>query len=339
MENSLVENKENKQFEISSNNKRFNLDIIFQNNKITLKATSINSLKSEIYENSFSLSQMQSNKYFKITENLKEAFLLLSELVASNLKNNITITVSTNDLNLVIPINNPLVKEISFNLKQREKNTEEKIFELYSLIEKQQLEINSLKNEIKELKDYKTKKEKEKEEIKSLLENSLILNNEKRKAKAIKEWINSKQNIDFKLIFRMTRDGYDCSDFHRCCDNKGETLLLIQTDKNYKIGAYTPLNWVTPSSGEVNDPNDNKTFLFSLNQMVKYSKISGNTRTARSQKEYGPLIGSGTDLGIDKDMRSGFSYSGCFLKNKEITNGESDFKISEIEIFQVLNNS
>ena len=118
----------------------------------------------------------------------------------------------------------------------------------------------------------------------------------------------------------MTRDGYDCSDFHRCCDNKGETLLLIQTDKNYKIGAYTPLNWVTPSSGEVNNPNDNKTFLFSLNQMVKYSKISGNTRTARSQKEYGPLIGSGTDLGIDKDMRSGFSYSGCFLKNKEITN-------------------
>ena len=169
MENSLVENKENKQFEISSNNKRFNLDIIFQNNKITLKATSINSLKSEIYENSFSLSQMQSNKYFKITENLKEAFLLLSELVASNLKNNITITVSTNDLNLVLPINNPLVKEISFNLKQREKNTEEKIFELYSLIEKQQLEINSLKNEIKELKDYKTNKEKEEEEeIKSL---------------------------------------------------------------------------------------------------------------------------------------------------------------------------
>ena len=86
MENSLVENKENKQFEISSNNKRFNLDIIFQNNKITLKATSINSLKSEIYENSFSLSQMQSNKYFKITKNIKEAFLLLSELVASNLK-------------------------------------------------------------------------------------------------------------------------------------------------------------------------------------------------------------------------------------------------------------
>ena len=137
----------------------------------------------------------------------------------------------------------------------------------------------------------------------------------------------------------MTRDGYDCSDFHRCCDNKGETLLLIQTDKNYKIGAYTPLNWVTPSSGEVNNPNDNKTFLFSLNQMVKYSKIPGNNNTARSQKEFGPLLGNGTDLGIKKDMRTGWSNNGSFLKNREITNGESDFKISEIEIFQVLNNS
>ena len=28
------------------------------------------------------------------------------------------------------------------------------------------------------------------------------------------------------------------------------------------------LNWVTLASGEVNNPNDNKTFLFSLNQKV-----------------------------------------------------------------------
>ena len=39
----------------------------------------------------------------------------------------------------------------------------------------------------------------------------------------------------------MSQDG-DCSDFHRCYDNKGETLLLFETDKNYKFDAYTPLN-------------------------------------------------------------------------------------------------
>ena len=36
---------------------------------------------------------------------------------------------------------------------------------------------------------------------------------------------------------------------------------------------YTPLNWVTPSFGEVNDPKDNLTFLFSLNKIQKFTKI------------------------------------------------------------------
>ena len=83
----------------------------------------------------------------------------------------------------------------------------------------------------------------------------------------------------------MSRDGSNCSDFHRCCDNKGPTLLLIKTDKNYRFGAYTPLNWVTPSSGEINDPKDNVTFLFSLNKMKKFTKIPGKgPQTARSQR-------------------------------------------------------
>ena len=87
----------------------------------------------------------------------------------------------------------------------------------------------------------------------------------------------------------MSQDG-DCSDFHRCYDNKGETLLLFETDKNYKFDAYTPLNWITPASGEVNDPNDNKTFLFSLNQMKKFTKVQGKNLKLQVLN-YGTLIG------------------------------------------------
>jgi len=107
--------------------------------------------------------------------------------------------------------------------------------------------------------------------------NSTILKDEIDKKKKICEWINPNKKINFKLLFRMSRDGSNCSDFHRLCDNKGETLLLFKTSKNYLFGAYTPLNWTSPASGEVNDSNDNLTFLFSLNKMQKYSKISGNT--------------------------------------------------------------
>ena len=135
----------------------------------------------------------------------------------------------------------------------------------------------------------------------------------------------------------MSRDGSNCSDFHRFCDNKGETLLLFQTDKNYRFGAYTPLNWTSPNSGEVNDPNDNLTFLFSLNKMQKFTKIPGKSpQTARSQKNYGPLLGNGTDIGIYPDMKNGWTNNGTFLKERELTNGDTTFKINEIEIYQVL---
>jgi hypothetical protein len=169
-----------------------------------------------------------------------------------------------------------------------------------------------------------------------ILIDSIILKDENHKKYKICEWINPNKKIDFKLLFRMSRDGSNCSDFHRLCDNKGETLLLFKTTKNYTFGAYTPLNWTSPSSVEVNDPNDNLTFLFSLNKMKKYIKISGNT--ARSQTKLGPLLGGGTDIGIYDNMNKGWTNNGSFLKERELTNGETDFDLSEMEIFQVLYN-
>ena len=124
--------------------------------------------------------------------------------------------------------------------------------------------------------------------------------------------------------------------FSSTLDNKGETLIIIKTDKNYKFGAYTPLNWVTPSSGEVNDPKDELTFLFSLDKKQKFTKIPGkNPTTARSNKDYGPLFGYGTDLCMNQNMKNGWSKNETFLTNLELTNGENRFIINEMEIFQV----
>ena len=44
---------------------------------------------------------------------------------------------------------------------------------------------------------------------------------------SIKNWINKDKEIKFNLIFRKSRDGENCSDFHRHCDNQGSTLCLI----------------------------------------------------------------------------------------------------------------
>ena len=321
-------------FDIVSDSKTYSIDMTITHENIAIKANAVNSLKNDVFDNSFSLSQIQSNKYFKMCESLNEAFLLLTEL--ANSKEKKVITNSAKEISIVFPINNALVKEISFQLKLKEKNLEDKVNELYNLVERQQTEINSLKKEVEELKAQK-KKEEENQLEKLKLKSSLILNKDKDEA-AIREWINPYKRNKFTLIFRMSRDGAHCSDFHRCCDNKGPTLLLIKTDKNYRFGAYTPLNWVTPSSGEINDPSDNITFLFSLNKMKKFTKIPGkNPHTARSQKDYGPLLGFGPDLGVNADMRTGWSNNDTYLTNRELHDGGSNdnFNISEMEVFQV----
>ena len=59
-----------------------------------------------------------------------------------------------------------------------------------------------------------------------------------------------KNTIKFELIFKMSRDGTSCKDFHNLCDNKGPTLILIQTTKNRIFGGFTPLNWRGEKSKE-----------------------------------------------------------------------------------------
>ena len=75
----------NKHFEIISENKTYSIDILIENEILILKAN-LKSLKNEKFKNSFSFSQIQNIKYFRICENLNESFLLLSELSNSKEK-------------------------------------------------------------------------------------------------------------------------------------------------------------------------------------------------------------------------------------------------------------
>ena len=174
---------------------------------------------------------------------------------------------------------------------------------------------------------------KQKEIIKKsiLIKDSKLIGDDIQIAKTIREWIDPNRKSQFNLLFRKSRDGSDCSDFHRCWDKKGATLTLIETDKGYKFGGYTPLEW---ENSDGLDKTDELTFLFSLNQMKKYTKIQNN-RSIYVTKSYGPMFGSGTDLYINKNMNTGNLSNGTFLKNLELANGESSFNVREIEIFQV----
>lgn len=264
-------------------------------------------------------------------------------------------------LNLIIPLNHPLCPQVIFNIKKKERQISESINELYEIIKKQQKEFNDLRttineqqieikklNEIiKESRDNQQKildgqdirinkleeklKEVENSNEYRLFSKSKIIRNEYKKEEKLKEWINPNKEINFKLLFRKTRDGSNGTDFHRYCDNKGPTLILIETNKGKIFGGYTPINLESP---DYQDKIDDLTFIFSLNSMTKFTKYKEGY-SIRLNKDFGPIFGTGHDFYLNQDMNLGYCNNGNYLRNRELKDGEEKFKVKEIEIYKV----
>ena len=73
---------------------------------------------------------------------------------------------------------------------------------------------------------------------------SLIVKNETHQS-ALQSWL--PPNATCSLLFRASTDGHTHADFHRCCDNKGPTLVLIKSGE-YIFGGFASKSWETPGS-------------------------------------------------------------------------------------------
>ena len=51
----------------------------------------------------------------------------------------------------------------------------------------------------------------------------------------LQKWLGKK--CGWNLCYRASRDGWDAQDFHRHCDNKGPTVVLVKAN-NYIFGGY-----------------------------------------------------------------------------------------------------
>ena len=78
----------------------------------------------------------------------------------------------------------------------------------------------------------------ETKKVKTLLFNSIILNETKRCDEflnKIYEWTGGKI---MELLYRGTRDGMSSNSFHNKCNNKGPTISLFKNEKGYIFGGY-----------------------------------------------------------------------------------------------------
>lgn len=232
------------------------------------------------------------------------------------------------------------VKEID-NLKKEFKDyknfTENKIKELESLIKNLS---ENIKNNIEfyngefktsdEIVKLKTKFKEKKIDTNIMKYNELFLIENGVKA-------NLKKNIKkFTLLFRASKDGFSASNFHSKCDGKNNTVTLVETLNGKRFGGFTNNAWdqrgdyISGSNG----------FIFSFDdKSIYYNKNS--SCEIYCQSNYGPTFGGGHDFYIcDNCNSSDSSYDNS--NHSYNTNGKKyamagtkNFLVKDYEVYQL----
>jgi len=125
-----------------------------------------------------------------------------------------------------------------------------------------------------------------------------------------------------KLLYRASENDFDVKKFHEKYDGVADTLTLVETEFNKKIGGYTPLKWNSPASGVFCIPLSDESmtsFLFSLTEGDKF-ELTDKAHAAFHHSGYGPVFGRGYDLCIhDKANTNNSSRANinCTYKNSK----------------------
>ena len=323
---------------ISDKNNQFSI-IFSANTSLTVEAIKMNGIFSNTFSNNFDIRKIQENRYFNQFETINEIFIELSERINTN-----KITLKENDNNVIISIELPSTKfkEVIFHLDEIKKTEKETINDIINLVKEQNKEIISLKKEVNDLKDklnilWKEREEREKEKYIVNLESKIIGNNLEY-SEILRKWINPSRKISAELLYRMSDNGDQFSEFHELCDNKGPTLSLFHVKDGNKVGIFTPLSWDTNSGWK----NDMETFIFNLNKNAKYKKLKSDYSIYCANKcgSYAVYFGYNKTNSMKSikvwcsDINSYYENGSGILPN----NGENtkEYEILETEVFKII---
>ena len=154
------------------------------------------------------------------------------------------------------------------------------------------------------------------------------------------------------LLYRGTRDGFDSNDFHFKCDNRLNTITIIETTKGYIFGGFTSVGW-TSKPGIYNDP---KAFLFSLVNTYKQpflSRTIDGTDAIFGSSGFGPVFGNVDNVAYicihcksNESTESNAYIEQLNYKLPSILNKKQNervyfcdsrnFQVKEMEVFQLL---
>ena len=325
-------------------------------NKLTLSTSYKKGLISKEYFSSYDLSKLLENQHFTF-KSINEYFVFFKAILDNNkqLKLENKIKKVENVLNLEIPANFGIFKEIKFEIKEKELSEKDRQNNLMEIMNKVYLENEGLKKKMNELqienekmknklqetqKELEEKGKKQIERIKNLFKDSAIVKNDEKKM--INDWIDpyNEKNITSELLFRTSVDGDRGNTFHTKCNGKGATITFVKTTAGKRVGGFTMVPWTSANSYKA-DPDS---FIFSLDTYQKFVQYKNFGNAIYDNSSYGPTFGSGHDLYIAdqcKSNTSSYCYSnhsyGFYNSYNLINPGnqQTTFQVSDYEVYLI----
>jgi hypothetical protein len=329
-----------KEYQIITNNTNFNLSIYFSNSLFfKLKYLNENDELNK-FEKKLLLDDLKKiSKWFNIFDSLEEVFSDIIKLIENK---QINIIIENNIAKLIFDINMEKIKEVIINLEKKELTKDELIDNLIEENKQLKLRLNNLEKRFDSLEEkFNNLKNKKAENIyKNDIIYSDIINNEDKKILNI--WFNSNNDKTIKLLYKASRDGDNYKDFYRLCENKGPTITIALTTKNFKFGGYTSLSWKNPNIGSNRNKSyeDKNAFIFSLNKKKKFYPKINNKNHVCMWSDRGPSFGGGNDLCIHNNcLHNNNSYNGCpntyETEKYELNGGEFNFTVKDYEVYSI----
>ena len=268
---------------------------------------------------------------FVIEEKLKDDKEKIQELIliVTNLKQEIKELKNNKNNDEFSKLNEKII-----TLEKENSKLNEKIITLEKENSKINEELNSYKIFLPYLEKYKKKSDDDDNKMIRNLDSLIIGNNEKYNI-TLKNWINPNIKIKSQLLYRKSRDGDEFQTFHKLCDNKGgSTLILIKLDNGNILGSYTVLNWDSKSEWK----DDLNMFAFSLTENAKCIKNNNNKLGIYCNPNYGPHTAFHFFNNQNKKMKVTYIETGyySFNESNKLSKEKGYFNTQEVEIFKIL---
>jgi len=143
-------------------------------------------------------------------------------------------------------------------------------------------------------------------------------------------------------LYVASKDGDAASDFHSACDEKGPSVIIVETTSGTVFGGYTDVSWSSKSTTYV---KSSTSFLFQLRpSMTQYPiKASEVSKAVHHNSATGPTFGSGHDFSIlsntmstTSHARGGYTYIFPETPSYEFGDGERFFFVKDYVVTKAL---